>query len=324
MANTYHYYNQEAASFVDVQPERQGRRLHLAAAFAVALVLAALVNWQVDVTTVTPEELALKAENEVLQQQLMVAHERIGEFAGQLEQFTKTDQDLYRALLEVDPIPEDVRQVGVGGADPYQAFDGFSTTSASLLRRTSEALDKLERKVWLQNDSYRELTQLAQRRDRYLAQMPAILPVDGPIVSGFGTRLHPILRVRKMHAGIDVLVHTGTPVYAPADGIVREVGRGRASGLFLRIEHPETGYTTLYAHLSEVPKHIKRGRKVERGDQIALSGNTGRSTGPHLHYGVRDKDGRPLNPVHFFAPSMTPHQYQKMLESASSSTISLD
>ena len=319
--NTYRYYDQDTASFVDVRP---GRRLHVAVAVAVALALAGLLSWGMDAATATSEELALQAENEALRQQLAAAQTRMGEFAARLDHFSETDQALYRALLEADPIPEQVRRVGVGGADPYGGFDGFSEGSAALLRQTSEALDELERRVGLQNASYRELTQLARKRERYLAQLPALLPVDGPVVSGYGMRRHPILRVKKMHAGIDLLVRTGTPVYAPADGVVKEIGRGRVSGRYLKIEHPETGYTTVYAHLSEVADHLRRGRAVKRGEQVALSGNTGRSTGPHLHYGILDGEGRSVNPVHFFAPSMTPRQYQALLEASERSAVSLD
>ena len=319
--NTYRYYDRGAESFVDVRPRR---RVHVAVALAVALALGGLVSWGMDATTATPEELALQAENAALQRQLAAAQTRMGEFADRLDHFSETDQVLYRALLEADPIPDEVRQVGVGGADPYGAFDGFSDASAALLRQTSQTLDELERKVGLQNASYRELTQLARKRDRYLAQLPALLPAGGPVVSGYGMRRHPILRVKKMHAGIDILVRTGTPVYAPADGVVKEIGRGRVSGRYLKIEHPETGYTTVYAHLSEVAGHLRRGREVKRGEQVALSGNTGRSTGPHLHYGIIDEDGRSVNPVYFFAPSMTPRQYQALLEASARSAVSLD
>lgn len=163
---------------------------------------------------------------------------------------------------------------------------------------------------------------LAEARETWRRQMPALLPADGVIVSGFGMRLHPILRVRKMHEGIDILLPYGSPVYAPGDGIVRETGRSAGYGLYIILEHPATGYRTLYGHLSKVL--VRRGQKVQRGDQIALSGNSGRSTGPHLHYEVRDSQGRALNPLQFVAPSMTPHQYQQLLEAAENSRISLD
>jgi murein DD-endopeptidase MepM/ murein hydrolase activator NlpD len=147
---------------------------------------------------------------------------------------------------------------------------------------------------------------LASERDMQMAEMPAILPADGPVVSGYGVRFHPILRVRRMHHGLDIVVPIGTPVHATGDGVIREAGRSVGYGKYIEIDHPSTGYSTLYAHLDEIGSDIRPGRRVTRGQQIGLSGNTGRSTGPHLHYEVRDSEGRTLNPIYFIAPSLTP------------------
>lgn len=145
-----------------------------------------------------------------------------------------------------------------------------------------------------------------------LAQLPALMPANGRIVSGFGMRYHPILRVRKVHAGIDILLRQGTPVYASGDGIVREAAYSSTYGNYVEIEHPKAGYTSRYAHLSEFASGLKVGKTVTRGEQIALSGNTGRSTGPHLHYEVRGKDGQALDPIAFVAPTLSPQQYRAL------------
>ena len=92
----------------------------------------------------------------------------------------------------------------------------------------------------------------------------------------------------------------------------------------MRIEHPTVGYVTTFAHLSKIPSNIKRGVRVMRGDVIGISGNTGLSKAPHLHYEVRDRSGKAYNPIYFFAPSMTPAEYQRLLEESSKGTVSLD
>jgi len=322
--NRFYYYDHNSCTFVEVRAGKgklYARAVSLAAA---VVVMAALVSWGMDEVVGTPQELALMAENQALQQELATVDQRVEQFRAQLEQLSERDRTLYRTLLDAEPISEDVRQVGVGGSDGYDRFARFGVASSMLLRRSSQTLDQLERQLNLQSVSYRELRGLAEDREVWLSQMPAIVPVGGKIVSGFGMRRHPILRVRKMHAGVDVLVPSGTAVFASADGVVAEAGWGSGYGYHVRLRHNETGYSTLYAHLSEIPKHIQRGRKVERGEQIGLSGNTGRSTAPHLHYEVRDKTDTPLNPVYFMMPSLTPEQYQAMLLEAQSNTAALD
>ncbi|ACY49429.1 M23 family metallopeptidase [Rhodothermus marinus] len=320
--NRYYYFDHTTCSFVEVRPHPLRRLLVLASLVVFLLGAGGFIFWYYTGRLATPRELALEAENEALRAQLSRLSKKLDQFSARLNELAAHDQSLYRTLLDAEPISEDVWQVGVGGTDTYAEFDRFSKPTATLLRETAQKLDALERRIALQNASYRELVKLAEAREAWRRQMPALLPADGVIVSGFGMRLHPILRVRKMHEGIDILLPYGSPVYAPGDGIVRKTGRSAGYGLYIILEHPATGYRTLYGHLSKVL--VRRGQKVQRGDQIALSGNSGRSTGPHLHYEVRDSRGRALNPLQFVAPSMTPHQYQQLLEAAENSRISLD
>ncbi|GIV58112.1 MAG: M23 family peptidase [Bacteroidetes bacterium] len=322
--NRYYYYDPEQCAFVEYRATRAQLVRKASGLVGVALLLAGLFVWGLDQLMQTPEELALKAENQVLQEQLARVNQRMADFSAELERLSEKDQRLYRSLLEAEPISEDVRQVGVGGADAYETYSRFSTTAASLLRETTRQLDQLERQIGLQNASYRELTRLAAEHEVNMAEMPAILPADGPLVSGYGMRFHPILRVRRMHYGVDLLVPRGTPVVATGDGVVLEAGKGSGFGNYVKLHHPSLGYTTLYAHLSRIPKHIRRGRKVSRGELIGYSGNTGLSSAPHLHYEVHDAEGRALNPIFFFAPGLTPSEYQRLHEAAHQSTSSLD
>ncbi|MEM8488568.1 MAG: M23 family metallopeptidase [Bacteroidota bacterium] len=323
--NRYYYYDENTFSFVELKPKRSRIIKRSALVLLVSLFLAGFISWGMDKVIGTPQELALIEENAVLQEQLTHVRERMRDFSAELSMLSQSDQNLYRTILQADPIPEDVLMMGVGGKDKYEEFDRFSPNTSDQLKATAELLDELERKVSLQNQSYRELASLAEKRSDWLVQMPAILPANGRVTSGFGMRYHPILKIRRMHAGIDILLPTGSPVYATGDGVILETGRNSGLGTYLKVQHPATGYTTVYGHLSEIPKDIKRGKKVKRGDQIGLSGNSGLSTAPHLHYEVRDsKTRKPYNPIFLFLPSMTPEQYQEMFTELEANTSSLD
>ena len=292
--NKYYYYDHEACTFVEVQPERHKVFLHSALVLALAFVLAGAGMWVVYETSSTPKELALQQENQALQQQLVANGARFEELSARLDHLADTDRDLYRTIFQADPISDDVRRVGVGGAATTE-FDGFSAATSTLLRENSATLDKLERQLALQRSSYDELFRLARERAEAIPQMPAILPVSGALTSGFGMRLHPIHRVHKMHAGVDFSVPTGTPVYATGDGFVAEAGPRGGYGNMVEIQHPN-GYTTRYAHLSSVA--ARRGGMVRQGDLVGFVGATGLATGPHLHYEVRH-NGAAVDPVIF-------------------------
>jgi murein DD-endopeptidase MepM/ murein hydrolase activator NlpD len=313
MSQKQYYYDPESCTFVELDTTWRDRARWAGGLVLLVCALTAASIWAVDAKwLVTPEEQALETENEVLRRQLSRATDQMTTLSKQIDGLAEKDRDLYRTLFELEPISEDVRQVGVGGTDSHAAFDRFSNDTAKLLKETAQALDKLERQVSLQGASYRELTRIARDRGDRLRQLPAIRPANGPIVSGYGMRHHPILKVRKMHAGVDFLLHTGTPIASTADGVVRRASYNPTYGKFIDIQHEEAGYMTRYAHLSEIKSGIRRGVRVERGQTIGLSGNTGRSTGPHLHYEVRSLDGRALDPMRFFIPDMTPATYYEL------------
>ena len=321
--NKYYYYDHEACTFLEVQPERHKTLLHSAFVIALAFVLAGAGMWVVYETSSTPKELALEHENEALQQQLATNGDRFEALSERLDHLAETDRDLYRTIFQADPISEEVRQVGVGGAAATE-FDGFTEATSTLLQENSSALDKLERQMNLQRESYEELLDLARDRAEAIPQMPAILPTSGALTSGFGMRRHPIHRVQKMHAGVDFSVPTGTPIYATGDGIVQVAGVSSGYGKNIRIRHPKAKRTTLYAHLSRFAEGIRPGTRVERGDIVAYSGNTGLSTAPHLHYEIRGAGGEAINPIYSFAPGVQPAHYQELVRLAESGTMPMD
>ncbi|MCY3999552.1 MAG: M23 family metallopeptidase [Bacteroidetes bacterium] len=285
------------------------------------LVLSALViivtGWlTLDLLSISPQEQILIAENQLLQEEIMDSYNRVTNLAEQIDDLAETDQELYRLILQTDTIPSDVRQLGVGGTDPYGYFDGFSQSTASLLRNHVELLDELERKVALQKSSYQVLMPLGVKKRRQLAQLPTIQPTIGTLSSTYGSRLHPILHYRRMHTGVDISVPNDSPVYATGGGTIELIDYDSGYGNYIVIDHPAVGYKTLYGHLNSVMPRLNVGDEVVRGQQIALSGNTGLSTAPHVHYEVRDHKYNPLDPINFFGVSMTPEEYRDFLDHA--------
>jgi murein DD-endopeptidase MepM/ murein hydrolase activator NlpD len=324
MDNSEYYYDPESCRFVKKKQEtsRALARYTWLAVVCICMVGLGIVGMSYFVNT--PQELVLQAQNERLSNQLSKATDRMKDFSQELEELSTRDRKLYRTLLQTQPIPEDVRQVGVGGSSPYRVSSGDASTPTSLVQKAGATLDRLERQIALQNASYRELLSLANNRSNELEQLPAILPANGRVVSGYGMRRHPIYKTMRMHEGIDIITRVGTPVFATGDGIVTYADVGPGYGKHVRIRHPQTDYETLYAHLSEISDDIREGSEVERGEEIGVTGNSGMSTGPHLHYEVRNSDGNSLNPVHFFATDMTPRRYKEVRNRASRHQSSLD
>jgi murein DD-endopeptidase MepM/ murein hydrolase activator NlpD len=155
---------------------------------------------------------------------------------------------------------------------------------------------------------------LAENKSDMLAAIPAIRPIKNMynVTSGFGMRIHPILKIYRKHTGVDITAPRGTPIYATADGVVSREQVSAGYGIHILINHGYS-YQTLYGHLSK--KVVKPGQKIKRGELIGYVGNTGQSMGPHLHYEVW-KNGTPVNPVIYFTSDITPEEYNAILESS--------
>ena len=190
---------------------------------------------------------------------------------------------------------------------------------------TRKKLDQVAKRAYVQTKSFDDVVEMARNKEEMLAAIPAIQPVANKdlkrMASGYGYRIHPIYKVRKMHWGTDFSAPTGTAIYATGDGKVTTYKRSRSGfGRHIVIDHG-FGYQTLYAHMSKV--EVNRGQRVKRGDIIGYIGSTGSSTAPHLHYEVI-KDGRKVNPVNYFFNDLTPMQYEEMLNISSHSNQSFD
>lgn len=181
-----------------------------------------------------------------------------------------------------------------GGIDTDELSSIIQETEETMLQKIDH-LAKLKEAALNQEELSQRLMEFFQDQKTLLASTPSIWPVKGWVTSGFGMRKSPFTGRKTMHAGIDIATRTGTPIAAPADGVVSFSGRKGSFGKVLVIDHGY-GYNTFYGHCSSLKKKV--GERVKRGDVIAYVGNTGRSTGPHLHYEVR-VNGVPTNPTKY-------------------------
>ncbi len=227
---------------------------------------------------------------------------RLASLNGKLQLFQKDmavlgrSDNLIRTSVNLPVIPKGVRNVSIGGVEEDPDY-GVSLKGSSLIAKATQSLATLEREAQLQEDSYSQILKKCKSNKVLFAHIPAIEPIRGGIISdGFGMRFHPILHIMLMHEGIDIEAPVGTPVHVSGDGVVTYAGRRGGYGNVVEVDNG-FGYETLYAHLSKFLVNV--GEKVKRGQVIALSGDTGLSTGPHLHYGVM-KDGVFVNPADYF------------------------
>ncbi len=201
-----------------------------------------------------------------------------------------------RLAVNLEPLKDEDRDIGVGGSVFKTAIPLDAGIEDLKLNELYSSIEKIEANINFEANNYKKIKTKFEENKKLFKVIPAIKPVEAPYGDRFGYRFHPILKIRRMHNGLDFRANTGESVYAPGDGKVTFVGRKGGYGKVVIIDHG-FGYKTLYAHLSKAK--VKRGQKVKRGELIALTGNTGSlSTGPHLHYEVRH-NGIPLNPRNF-------------------------
>jgi murein DD-endopeptidase MepM/ murein hydrolase activator NlpD len=183
---------------------------------------------------------------------------------------------------------------GVGGAipEPLDSRIGIESPHNSLVRGMYERVDSLKSASSHKIESMQDLLTSLEAKRNILASTPAIRPTSGWLTSGFGYRESPFTGKKEFHEGYDIANRKGTLIIAPADGVVSYVGRRGLLGKSVLIDHGH-GIITKYGHLSGYK--VKKGQKVKRGQKIATMGNSGRSTGPHLHYAIY-VNGRPVNP----------------------------
>lgn len=270
-----------------------------------------------------PETSRLSNEVKFLKNQIEDLNNQIDTLEYFAQDLQEKDDNVYRSIFGANQYPDYLRKGGVGGSDRYRGLRGFESSAGII--ETQKRISRLQRSLVAQSKSYEELFSLANSQENMLQSIPAIQPVANSdlkrLASGFGFRIHPIYKIAKMHTGLDFTADVGTEIYATGDGKIASVDSKLSGyGQHVIVEHGY-GYQTLYAHMSRVA--VKPGEKVTRGQVIGYVGNSGLSSGPHLHYEVI-KNGEKVDPAFYFYNDITPDQYEDMLQRAANANQSLD
>jgi murein DD-endopeptidase MepM/ murein hydrolase activator NlpD len=265
------------------------------AAGGVGLVALLTIGHYFSLLGSASENSVLKEENAQLRSQILLVQEKVAHISATLDRVERFDAKLRTAVTQLQD-PERNLAIGpVGNADQDATIPGPAPAAEANLTALPGKLSSLETEASRQESSLRELQEYFDDQRSLLASTPSIWPTRGWVTSDFGTRLDPYSAERKMHQGLDIATPHGQPVYSPSDGTVVFTRTEGGYGKVLVVDHGY-GVKTRYGHLSEI--HVRLGDRIKRGDKVASVGNTGRSTGPHLHYEVR-VNGIPENPRKF-------------------------
>ena len=322
MAKVKYYYDADTLSYrkIDVKKSEYYKKTIFG---VLSVLLTAFIGFIIfSQFLMSPNERAINRENENLKLNLDLFSKRIAESSAVLNQLQERDNNIYRMYFEANPIPNEQRKAGFGGVNRYKSLDGYD--NSKMIKQLTKDIDILSKQLVIQSKSLDEIVILAKEKEKMLAAIPAILPVKlvdlTRMASGYKWRMHPILKIRKFHKGMDFTAPTGTPIYASGNGKVIRSSRSATYGRVVYIDHGY-GYTTIYAHMSKIK--AKRGQNVKRGDLIGYVGNTGRSVSAHLHYEVR-KNGKALNPINFYYGDLTPAQFSAMQKASEEEGQSYD
>lgn len=324
MAKINYYYDTESCKYVRVKTSTGDIILNALGIISLTMALAVGILLLYSSYFETPKEVILKNEVKEMEFYFEDLQKKVNDLDKIIAQMAQRDDNIYRVVLGSEPIDKSIREAGVGGMDRYEDIKNKDIDHEEIIVRLNESLDKLRRKVYIESRSHDEVLDLADSKEKLFSAIPAIQPVPKTatvvLASGFGIRIHPIYKVRKMHTGIDFAAPIGTPIYASADGLVANVDISFTGyGKKIEIDHG-FGYRTRYAHMHAFA--VRNGQHVKRGQLIGYVGDTGLSTSPHLHYEVFI-NGAHVNPIHYFFNDLNAAEYAKIIELASIENQSL-
>lgn len=301
-----------------VKKSKSRRALQALAWFGGAVLYYALFSLLFD----TPAEYELRHSTDRLKQEYKTLLAEYDSLAVVVDNVVERDRNIFAIMFDSEPYDFD-SEYNNKRVELHESL--LAKSNLEMSETLQSSLDDLEQKIAQLEESYNTLDEQLQQLGSMRNNVPSIQPVTNHeltlLTAAYGTLMHPFYRTLQEHQGVDYAIPEGTRIFATADGIVKEVkGKNSTSGVTVVIDHCN-GYTTSYSHLQSVK--VKRGRRVQRGDIIALSGNSGLSLAPHLHYEVRH-NGTRVNPIHYFFMELTPDEYQRIMRIAQSGMQSFD
>lgn len=290
----FYYFSEKSLKFLEIKHFRAKLiAFFIASVIVFSSVISGVIYFVSNLSGNDNKIISLEKENQVLKAKLFTISDNYNSLENKLKSLIKLSNDL-RLAVNLEPISAEERLMGVGGS---KSIDNLFTGVQPDVEKALDVVDEVTRKFEFEKSQFDEISQKLKSNQQLFEAIPAIIPTNGSFSNNsYGMRIHPILHVKKMHLGIDIIANVGTPVKAAGKGKVTFVGYKEGYGLTVEIDHG-FGYQTIYGHLSSAK--VKEGKMVNRGDVIAKTGNSGLSTGPHLHYEVLH-NGQNLNPAEFF------------------------
>ena len=325
LIHTYEFYRMRNRKFIldpndlqykQVETSKSIRFLRIFFWFSVTVVIAVLYGIIFENQFGSPKDAKLKEEIESLKLDFNITNKELDADLNVINDLKTNDEISYRPILEMEGLPESFRNPGVGGTERYRELDGYSTSY--LMKATRTKIDEMKNMLVVQQESLSEIESRYSEWDRMINHIPSICPVQVTIRKGDGLmfrEVHPVLGVSKYHDGLDFRAPIGTEVYATGDGQIVIAGNYSGYGKCVEIDH-DYGFKTIYGHLNEIL--VTNGQNVKRGDMIGYSGNTGISTGPHLHYEIRQY-GKVKDPYNYFYENINEEEYDEMIRTMEAS-----
>ena len=316
MRNKYYIFNPDTRTYDRVYPNFAQKFLTNLRRVLLFTIFGGLAFLAFNILIDKPSVEKLESKNSQILAQYEILSRRLDGAMLVLQDMQQRDDNLYRVMLDAEPVSPAARHAGYGGTNRYDEL--LKMDNSELLVQTTQKIDLLEKQIYLQTKSFDEIVELDKDTKSRLRHTPAIQPISNRnlkrTASGYGYRIDPVYNVRTFHKGMDFSCDKNTPIYATADGVITSAKWRSGYGYTVEIDHGY-GYRTLYAHLIDENFIVKPGQKVVRGEKIALSGNSGKSTGPHLHYEVIHK-GEHVNPINYYFMDLDAEGYDQMLQMA--------
>jgi len=279
----------------------------------ITLVYAVIINSMFG----NPKEKLLSQEIESIKLQYSLMGREIDNSVRILDDLQQSDGNRYRPILDMDTIPSSVRNMGFGGVKRYEELEGYDNSGLMISYRTK--IEEIRNRSTVQYESFNAIEEKKNEWKREMEYLPMISPVNVIYRLGDGMKFrekHPVLGTPQWHHGQDFSTPYGTNVYATGSGTVIEAGWNGGFGNCVVVDHGY-GYRSTYGHLSKISVTV--GLNIKRGDMIGLSGSTGTSSGPHLHYQI-DLYGQHKNPLYYFNNDLTEEEYFEMIQTLTSQT----
>ncbi len=323
MKKIKYYYNTHTLRFEKLETPLRVRLLQVFGFIAASIVTGLIIIFIAFKYIDSPKEKLLRQENDDMHESYSLLRERVNQLEMQMDELENRDNSVYRSIFEAEPIPDSARVKDMEAKNEVKLVQRMGETE--LVKSMTSQLNNLSLRLAYQDQSYVEIADMVKNKAKLINAIPSIQPVSNKnlnrIASGFGYRIDPVYKDRRPHQGLDFTAPQGTPIYATADGTVKEVGFTTSGfGNRVLINHGY-GYETLYGHMYRFKARV--GQQVKRGEVIGYIGNTGKSTGPHCHYEVH-RGGRPVDPIYYFYNDLTPAQFDRILKLAAASNQSFD